>query len=427
VTGADLLDEVSDALRRYVVFPSPDAYVAVTLWVAATHGQQAWEHATRLGFVAPEKRCGKSRAQSLVEFLCHAPVAQANTSTAALYRSIDSEDPPTLLFDEVDALFGSARKADDNEDLRALLNSGFERGRPARRCVGPMQNVVEFQVFAMACLAGIGMLPDTIADRAVMIHMRRRAPGETVAPFRRRRDSPALVALRERLHEWVRENLDTLLHAEPDMPVEDRAADAWEPLVAVADLAGGTWPQQARDACRALTSEADDPDDSSLGIRLLSDLRGIFEGKDAVHGETILDELRKIDEAPWADLYGRPVTARDVAKILKRYGVRSKDVKIAGEVRKGYRREDLHAPWSAYLPATVTTSATSATSATPHVTSTSEVAGSGSDPLPATRHLSLTSTVAQVAEVADRCTVCGTALDPVLAGHGDHTHPGCAA
>jgi hypothetical protein len=115
----------------------------------------------------------------------------------------------------------------------------------------------------MAMLAAIGDLPDTIMDRAIVIRMRRRAPGEKVSPFRTRRDAPPLKVLRDQLHESVRGNLDSLRDAVPDLPVEDRAADTWEPLFAVVDLAGGDWPRRVRTACLALSGE--EPDDARMG------------------------------------------------------------------------------------------------------------------------------------------------------------------
>ena len=82
------------------------------------------------------------------------------------------------------------------------------------------------------------------------------------------------------------------------MPVEDRAADTWEPLVAVADLAGAHWPDRARKAALALT--ADDDSDTTMGARLLADLREGFGDADAMHGDTILAALQKVSEAPGA-------------------------------------------------------------------------------------------------------------------------------
>jgi hypothetical protein len=232
-----------------VVLPSPEAVDAVVLWIAASHAQPAWEHAPRLAAVSPEKRCGKSRLMDVVDATCHHPLITVNATVAAVFRSI-GDDPPTLLVDEADTIFGSKRQAENNEDLRGLLNAGHQRNRPALRMVGvgTAQTVGKFNTFAMAMLASIGELPDTIMDRAVVIRMRRRAPHEKVAPFRTGRDAPPLHDLRDRLAEWVRDHLAELGDTDPRMPVEDRAADTWAPLVAIADLAGADWPARARRA-----------------------------------------------------------------------------------------------------------------------------------------------------------------------------------
>ncbi len=111
-------------------------------------------------------------------------------------------------------------------------------------------------------------MPDTIEDRAVVISMRRRAPGESVAPFRTRRDAPPLNDLRDQLCAWVRSRMDRLIHATPDMPVEDRVADTWEPLCAIADAAGGDWPARVRKATLVLSAAAGEADiEASLGVR----------------------------------------------------------------------------------------------------------------------------------------------------------------
>lgn len=243
--GEQVLSDLRAQFRRYVVLPSEDALTAVTLWVAATHLQTAWQHAPRLAVVGPAKRCGKSRLLDVVTETVHDPLITFNASLAAVFRSI-TDHPPTLLVDEADTLFGSAKVAEKNEEMRGLLNAGHQRNRPTLRVSGPNHEVAKFPTFAMAALAGIGDLPDTIMDRSVVIRMRRRRPGEKVAEFRTVRDTPGLHALRDRLAAWL-----VPLHAEamdltPPMPVEDRAADTWQPLIAVADLAGGSWPEAAR-------------------------------------------------------------------------------------------------------------------------------------------------------------------------------------
>jgi Protein of unknown function (DUF3631) len=351
VDGASLLGELRQAFTRYVILPSPQAADAVTLWTAATHAQPAWEHAPRLAVVSPLKRCGKSRLLDVVAETCHGPLITINATIAAVVRSIGA-DPPTLLVDEADTLWGTRKQADANEDLRGLLNAGHQRNRPMLRWDVTSRTAEQLDTFAMALLAAIGELPDTIMDRAVVVRMRRRAPGEQVQPYRTRRDAPPLHDLRDRLATWTQAHLPELQHAQPVMPLEDRAADTWEPLVAIADLAGGDWPARARDAAQVMTvAEAQQEEDVSAGVRLLGDLREVFGDEDALYTTTVLDRLHKLEDAPWADWYGRPLSTRDLAKLLRPYQVRSKSVREhgTGASLKGYARADLHDAWQRYV------------------------------------------------------------------------------
>lgn len=354
--GAALLGELHAALCRYVVFPGPEAADATVLWVAATHAQVAWEHAPRLAVVSPLKRCGKSRLVDVVAETCHAPLLTVNATIAAIVRAI-GEDPPTLLVDEADTIFGTKKQAEANEDLRGLLNAGHQRNRPLLRYDITTRATERLPTFAMALLASIGDLPDTIMDRAIVIRMRRRAPGEQVEPYRTRRDAPPLNALRDRLATWLRSptRLRALHQATPAMPLEDRAADTWEPLIAIADLAAGDWPERARAAATVMTAaESQHEEDNAASIRLLADLRAIFdaEAAEVLYTSTVLDRLHKLEDAPWASWYGRAMTARDLATLLRPFAVASKNVREhgTGEPRKGYDRAQLHDAWSRYLP-----------------------------------------------------------------------------
>ncbi|WP_289007932.1 DUF3631 domain-containing protein [uncultured Thermomonospora sp.] len=347
--GAALLDALVAALNRYVVLPSAQAADAVALWIAATHAQPAWAHAPRLVIRAPEKRCGKSRLLDVVEATCHNPFITVNSSPAAVYRSI-TDDPPTLLVDEADTIFGP--KADANEDLRGLLNAGHQRNRPAMRYDAALNRVEAIPTFAMAALAGIGAMPDTIEDRAIVIRMRRRAPGETVAPYRHRRDRPALRKLAAHLYAWLRADLAALEAAEPAMPVEDRAADTWEPLVIVADYAGGHWPDRARAAAVALTADADDHQETSLRLRLLTDCRTAFGTDTALPTAELLERLKADPEAPWRDYGPNGLTAMKLGTLLREYDIRSTNIRFPppiGQV-KGYHREAFADAWARYCP-----------------------------------------------------------------------------
>ncbi|GAA5045613.1 hypothetical protein HNP84_002589 [Thermocatellispora tengchongensis] len=345
--GAGLLDQLRAALVRYVILPTPQAADAVVLWIAATHAQPAWAHAPRLVIRAPEKRCGKSRLLDIVEATCYEPFITVNSSSAAVYRSI-TDDPPTLLVDEADTIFGP--KADGNEDLRGLLNAGHQRNRPAKRYDANANRVESIPTFAMAALAGIGAMPDTIEDRAVVVRMRRRAPGESAAPYRHRRDRPPLRALAAAINQWLRTDLSTLEAAEPAMPVEDRAADTWEPLVIVADHAGGDWPERARAAAVALTSEADENTASSPRLRLLTACRAAFGTDTALPTAVLLDRLKADPESEWAEHGPAGLTPRKLGIMLAEYDIRSTNIRFPTGQAKGYQRADFLDAWARYCP-----------------------------------------------------------------------------
>ena len=349
--GAGLLDRLRAVLVRFVVLPSEEVTDAVVLWIAATHAQPAWAHAPRLVIRAPEKRCGKSRLLDVIEGTCHYPLITVNASPAAVYRAIGTDDPPTLLVDEADTLFGSRKSAEANEDLRGLLNAGHQRNRPAIRYDAATRQVERIPTFAMAALAGIGTMPDTIEDRAVVVKMRRRAPGETVAPYRHRRDSPTLRTLAGELRTWLRADLDRLERAEPAMPVEDRAADTWEPLVVVADLAGGHWPDRARTAAEFLTAEQQETGPVSNSARLLVDCRAAFAESAAIPTEELLTRLRADPESPWADWGPTGLSARKLAGLLADYDIHSTNIRFPdGTQKKGYHRADFTDAWARYCP-----------------------------------------------------------------------------
>jgi hypothetical protein len=190
--GAALLDDVRSFLGRFVSYPSEHAAIAHTLWIAHTHLMSAWESTARLAFLSPEPGSGKTRALEVTELVVPNPIATMNATSPYLFRRCGNQDDgtPTILFDEVDALFGP--KAKDNEDIRAFINSGHRRGATFGRCVvrGKIIETEEIESYAAVALAGLGWLPDTIMSRSVVIRMRRRAPDEHVEAFRHRVHAP---------------------------------------------------------------------------------------------------------------------------------------------------------------------------------------------------------------------------------------------
>lgn len=353
--GSELLDELHSQIAQFVIPPSAEALDAIALWVVATHLQTAWQHAPRLAVVGPAKRCGKSRLLDVLTETVHEPMLTINTTPAAIFRSITEEEPPTLLVDEADTIFGTPKQAERNEETRGLLNAGHQRGRYVTRVVGNDHTPHKFATFAMAAIAGIGDLPDTIMDRSVVIRMRRRAEGEQVKPFRSRRDIPALRELRDRINAWARPLLEDAAILEPDMPVEDRAADTWEPLVIVAELAGGPWPRRARVACaRMVAAEVVAEEDNPGGARILADIRRIFAAQrevDSLSTEELLHHLRQDAEGPWSEWGRGGLNARELGRLLRCFGVGPGNVRMAdGTQRKGYTRNKFLDSWRRYCP-----------------------------------------------------------------------------
>jgi hypothetical protein len=355
------LDALEEFIARYVVL-TPDQRIAVTLWTLHTQAIDAAETTPYLWFRSATKRAGKTRALEVVELVVCRPLMAANVSAAALFRSLGSDAPPTVLMDEVDAIFGP--KANGDEDLRALLNAGYRRGAHVLRCVGDgsRQTVVEFPVFGAKALSGIGRLPDTIADRCLPIRMKRRARGERIERLRRREARAEADALRELCAAWTLENLDALAIARPDLPTEldDRAQDAYEPLVAIADLAGGEWPHRARKALVALRAQGDE-EEATAAERILADCRAVFEERnvDRLATADLLEALRADEEAPWADWGGKGLTAHGLGRMLGEYGIRSRTIRLpGGDTPKGYMRASFEDAWTRYTPVSANQNAT---------------------------------------------------------------------
>lgn len=382
IDGARLLGNVEDFLARFIAYPSDHARVAHVLWIAHTHAMDAWESTPRIAFLSPEPGSGKTRALEISELLVPRPVEAINATPAFLFRRISDKDGlPTILFDEIDTLFGA--KAKDHEEIRGVLNAGHRRGAVAGRCVvrGKVVETEELPAFCAVAMAGLGNLPDTLLSRSVVVKMRRRAPSETVEPYRRRIEVDEGHTLRDRLAVWAEQETPRLAGVYPDMPdgIADRDADVWEALLAIADAADGAWPARARVAAVAHVADAKAAT-PSLGVQLLSDLRAVFGTTDTMSTSQILEALTALPESPWGDLRGKPLDPRRLANYLRPYGVRSTNIRCGSDVVRGYKREDLHDPWLRYLGAAPSSLPTTTTSTT-HTTSEGEgdlgVAGNG--------------------------------------------------
>ena len=369
--GSDVLD-IADAFAARFLSYSEQARHAHVLWCAHTWLMDCWDHAPRLLFISPEAGCGKTRALTVTKHLVPRPDHVADLTPAALYHSIDEAmerkgGRPTILFDEFDTVFGSAETGRiRNEEMRRLINAGHDRNEKLARKMG--KHVKLFRLYTPMALAGkmsVDDVPSTIRTRSVTIPMQRR----------RLEDKDKIERWIRRIHEaeaepirWLLQCWAELIHGYaidyvgPDRPVlpndiEDRDADVWEPLLAVAELAGGHWPERARVAAVAAVAADGVKATPSPGIELLADIAAVFNHRqvEAIHTTTLLAELASMDQQ-WRRLDGKRL-----ARTLHNYGLTqtNKDQRIDGKVTKGYRREYFEDAWSRYLPS----AATSATSA----------------------------------------------------------------
>lgn len=358
--GAALLDDVAAFVRRYVVLTAEQAD-ALALWTGHTYAFEAADCTPYAHVSSAEKRSGKTKTLEVEDLLVARPWLTGRVTAAILVRKID-RDRPTLLLDESDAAFKGAQEY--AEALRAVLNSGHRRGGVASLCVkaGADFDLRDFGTYCPKAIAGIGRLPDTVADRAIPIVLKRRQPTEAIERFRRSQADADALPIRKRLAAWAAAHLDELREARPEVPagLDDRAADGWEPLFAIADLAGGDWPRRARVAALVL-SAGGGREDESLGVRLLGDIRTVFEERniDRLPSTELCRALNGLEESPWGDLRGKPLDPRGLARLLRPFGVRPQGHAAGhqgtirldeGQTVKGYLAEWFADAWGRYLP-----------------------------------------------------------------------------
>jgi hypothetical protein len=357
-TGAELLDDVVEELTRYVAFASPEQADAIALWIAHTHCLDVFDISPRLALLSPEKQCAKTRVLELVRQLARRARLSISMSTAYMFRAVEATCP-TLLVDEVDAIFPSRGRAEQHEDLRALLNAGWERGATVGRMVGEGSNMVpkEFATFCPVALAGLGTgLPDTVLDRSVIVRMRRRRRDEPVEPYQKRKGEAGLAPLRRRLEAWAKRNSGHLEEHPVTFPdgIVDRPADAWRPLLAVAQVARGPWPKLGAEACLKLNAARADIDEDRLSLTLLRDIRQVLgEKEENIFSVDLLDRLLDLEDGPWSGLNeGRGLTQRGLAHWLRDFDVPSRNVRISEDVKKGYPCDALVDLAERYTPLT---------------------------------------------------------------------------
>ena len=378
---AALLGEVYAFVRRFVVLTDSQV-VLLALWVLHAYVFRAMDSTPYVHVTSAEPRSGKSRLLEVIELLVPKPLKADNISGAALAHSI--ENGCTLLLDEIDSVFKpSGRQSDTQESLRGIVNGGFRRSGRYIRMAGKGTEMTPktFSTFGPKMLAGIGELPQTVRDRCVRIVTTRKLPTEHVERFRYRAARLQGEAIAERVSVWADSAFGLIQKAESEIPdeLDDRMMDAWEPLLAIAELAGGEWPERSRSSALVLSGQKE-AEDASLGVRLLSDIQDILKSRMSISSADLLAALSSLEESPWSDWFGKTFTGKNLAQLLKPYGIKSTTVRVVGNVTRGYKTSDFNDAFTRYVPGYAVSAVTSVTPAynasegvTPTTTPTSPV------------------------------------------------------
>ena len=353
--------EVERFIGRFVVLSGPELRDAISLYVAHTWAFEAAHATPYLLVVSPEKKAGKSRLLEVLELLVRNPWRVVAASEAATFRKVAQR--PTMLLDEVDAIFkGPGERA---EALRGILNAGNRPGVSVPRCVGPNRDKVEdFPVYCPRVMAGIdtNKLPDTIRDRSIPVRMQRKTGNEKVERFRYRDAEKDVEELRSEFERWADAATEQLEASRPVYPegIDDRSEEAWEPLLAIADYVGGSWPERARTAAQRLSGDAV-ADEETLGTLLLGALRDAFAkagNPDAIGSEELRSAVNEREDLPFGGFDDDGMSARSMAQYVRRYIPRApgtekvpKGMRLPdGSNRNGYLREWFEPVWERWLP-----------------------------------------------------------------------------
>ena len=346
------LGAAEEFIRRFVVLDD-DQMTAVVLWTAHTHAFDAAECTPYLSITSAEMESGKTRLLEVLQLLVANPWFTGRTTAAALTRKIDAS-APTLLLDESDAAFNG--NPEYSEALRGTLNSGYAEGGAVTVCarVGGKFEVQDLSCFCPKAIAGLEKLPDTVQSRSIPIRLKKRKPSELVEKFRLRHVGYEAHDLAEELEHVFGEAVADLPVTEVDLPDElsDRAQDVWEPLFQIAELAGEDWPGRAVRAALVLSGQRE-AEEATVGVQLLTDMRAAFDGDQQMPTAELVRRLCRMEESPWGGWNkAEGIKPRQIAKMLRRFEIRSRHLRTDRGTRMGYRKADCEDAWERHLPCT---------------------------------------------------------------------------
>ena len=343
VSGQKLLDSFAATFSRYVILP-PGAADAMALWILYTWTFDAFSISPILAVTSPAKRCGKTTVVTLLQALARRSLAASSITPAALFRFVELEQP-TLIVDEADRFLLKS------DELTGILNAGHTRAT-ARviRSVGEHFEPRMFSTWCPKAIALIGTLDETLQDRSIEVRMRRKTAAESAAVLRSDRILAEVEDLRRQAARWACDNTAALADADPQLPdyLHSRAQDNWRPLFAIATVTGHEWIAKAHATAQALARDKDDDED--LALLLLSDIRRAFRDRDRLSTAEIVNRLQEDDERPWS-AWLATAAAREIAKLLRPFRIRSRKIRIGTDTVRGYLKTDLNDAFQRYLPA----------------------------------------------------------------------------
>jgi hypothetical protein len=349
-----VLDLVHAMAEDYLVLSSPHEYVAYALWAVHTHVYELFEVTPRLVLTSPTGGCGKSRGLKVLDRLVARPKKSDNFTAATIYDS--ANDRRTVLVDEADNLDFDTKGA-----MRAVFNSGYERGGMFARGVGKHRR--EYQTFAPLAMASIGVLtppgtlPSPLMRRSIIILMQKRRPKRRF----RAGDTGDLDLVYQHIRMFARE---ATLNLDPELPSElehtdPSLADNWRVLISIADACSPAWGVRAREAAIFFARSGRHEE---LVATLLRDIRTVFDVQDVdrIGIKALVAALHNVEGDRWSEFSGvkrnlQPHKLREseLRAMLRPLGIFTHSIwpqkgRPGDDSVKGYTRADFEAAWRAY-------------------------------------------------------------------------------
>jgi putative DNA primase/helicase len=356
---AELLTEIEGVITRHVVLKD-HAAAALAVWVLHTYVFELRDAVAYVAIESPEKRCGKTTLVSVLAAMAHKPLIASNITVGALFRAIDS-CRPTLFIDEADTFLAG------NGTMRGILNSGNtwrtayvlrlskakqHQPRSESRTVTPGEGVEtglkRYSCWCPKVIALIGEVPDTIADRSIVVKLARKLTTEKCAPL----TDLNTAEIKAKCARFALDAGPSIAQCETirGEGLNDRAADTFDSLYVIARHAGEEWERKLHAAAVALATSAQS---ENAGGGLLLDILSIFveSGREKMFSRELAATLRNGEGGMRSmALEGSAIDEYRISKILRPYGIKPSTIRVGREVNKGYTSSDFLEALKRYVP-----------------------------------------------------------------------------